>query len=185
MSLPALECKYVTDECIREWKNGSSTFKPPAPAPVLRYLYELCWNIVRGELPIQKCKSALELVEFSDRVSDDEVASNLADIVSQMAQDLTMPGEYRARLIKLVVKQLNGDYDRYPVNIDVPSGITGPGQWSSPPTPRAAPVWSSLNSSNSQLEMTIARVLCSCSQDYKLYALLFLILFLNLSHDSF
>ncbi|KAM0000916.1 putative THO complex, subunitTHOC2, THO complex subunit 2 domain-containing protein [Helianthus debilis subsp. tardiflorus] len=101
MSLPALECKYVTDECIREWKNGSSTFKPPAPAPVLRYLYELCWNIVRGELPIQKCKSALELVEFSDRVSDDEVASNLADIVSQMAQDLTMPGEYRARLIKL------------------------------------------------------------------------------------
>ncbi|KAL8265927.1 hypothetical protein R6Q59_003271 [Mikania micrantha] len=101
MSLPVLECKYVTDECIREWKNGSSTFKPPAPAPVLRYLYELCWNIVRGELPIQKCKSALELVEFSDRVSDEDVSSNLADIVSQMAQDLTMPGEYRARLIKL------------------------------------------------------------------------------------
>ncbi|KAL4575579.1 hypothetical protein LXL04_022427 [Taraxacum kok-saghyz] len=101
MSLPALDCKYVTEDCIREWKNGSTSFRPPSPAPVIRYLYELCWNIVRGELPVHKCKSALELVEFTDRVSDEEVSSNLADIVSQMAQDLTMPGESRARLVKL------------------------------------------------------------------------------------
>ncbi|XP_024993820.1 THO complex subunit 2 isoform X1 [Cynara cardunculus var. scolymus] len=101
MSLPALECKYVTEDCVREWKNGNTSFRPSGPAAVLRYLYELCWNIVRGELPIQKCKSALELVEFSDRVSDEELSSNLADIVSQMAQDFTMPGESRARLIKL------------------------------------------------------------------------------------
>ncbi|XP_023770014.1 THO complex subunit 2 isoform X1 [Lactuca sativa] len=101
MSLPALDCKYVTEDCIREWKNGSTSFKPPAPAPVIRYLYELCWNIVRGELPVHRCKPALELVEFSDRISDEEVSSNLADIVSQMAQDLTMPGESRARLVKL------------------------------------------------------------------------------------
>ncbi|XP_071702863.1 THO complex subunit 2 [Rutidosis leptorrhynchoides] len=101
MSLPALECKYITEDCIREWKNGSTTFKPPSPAPLIRYLYELCWNIVRGELPIQKFKLALELVEYSDKFSDEEVASNLSDIVSQMAQDLTMPGEYRARLIKM------------------------------------------------------------------------------------
>ncbi|KAI3700101.1 hypothetical protein L2E82_44717 [Cichorium intybus] len=101
MSLPALDCKYVTEDCIREWKNGSTSFKPPGPATVIRYLYELCWNIVRGELPVHKCKLALELVEFSDTVSDDEVSSNLADIVSQMAQDLTMPGESRARLVKL------------------------------------------------------------------------------------
>lgn len=46
MSLPALECKYVTEDCIREWKNGNNSFKPPAPAPLLRYLYELIWNIV-------------------------------------------------------------------------------------------------------------------------------------------
>ncbi|KAJ9546923.1 LOW QUALITY PROTEIN: hypothetical protein OSB04_019466 [Centaurea solstitialis] len=88
MSLPALECKYVTEDCIREWKNGNTTFRPSSTPP-------------RGELPIQKCKSALELVEFSDKVSDEELSSNLADIVSQMAQDFTMPGESRARLIKL------------------------------------------------------------------------------------
>ncbi|XP_076922275.1 THO complex subunit 2-like [Bidens hawaiensis] len=88
----ALACKYITDD--------GSTFKPPSPASLLRYLYELCWNIVRGELPIQKCKSALELLLDNDNREED-VSSYLADIVSQMAHDLTMPGEYRARLIKL------------------------------------------------------------------------------------
>ncbi|PWA82845.1 THO2 [Artemisia annua] len=102
MSLPSVECKYITEDCIREWKNGSTTFKPPSPAPVLRYLYELCWNIVRGEVAIHKCKLAVDLVEFVENVSDDDLASVFADIVSQMAQDLTLPGEYRARLIKLV-----------------------------------------------------------------------------------
>lgn len=34
----ALACKYITDD--------GSTFKPPSPASLLRYLYELCWNIV-------------------------------------------------------------------------------------------------------------------------------------------
>lgn len=101
MSLPSVECKYITEDCIREWKNGSTSFKPPSPAPVLRYLYELCWNIVRGEVAIHKCRLAVELVEFVENVADDDLASTFADIVSQMAQDLTLPGEYRARLIKL------------------------------------------------------------------------------------
>nr|XP_043608763.1 THO complex subunit 2 [Erigeron canadensis] len=94
-----VECRYITQECIREWKNGNNSFKPPSPPLLLRFQYELSWNIVKGELPINKCKSALELVDCSD--NNDEVASNFADIVSQMALDHTMPGEYRARLIKL------------------------------------------------------------------------------------
>ncbi|KAI7993665.1 THO complex subunit 2 [Camellia lanceoleosa] len=101
MSLPPLECICVTEECIREWKNGNPSFKAPNPVPVLRFLYELCWTVVRGELPFQKCKAALDSVDFLDKVSDEEMSSNFADVVTQMAQDLTMPGEYRARLIKL------------------------------------------------------------------------------------
>lgn len=101
MSLPTVECIYITEDCIREWKNGSPSFKGPESVPMLRFLYELCWTMVRGELPFQKCKLALDSVEFSDRDSDEDTGSNFADIITQMAQDLTMPGEYRARLIKL------------------------------------------------------------------------------------
>ncbi|KAL7000788.1 THO complex subunit 2 [Sarracenia purpurea var. burkii] len=101
MSLPPVECIYVTEECIRECKNGNPDFKAPNPVPVLRFLFELCWTMVRGELPFQKCKVALDAVEFLDKVSDEELGSNFADVVTQMAQDLTMTGEYRTRLIKL------------------------------------------------------------------------------------
>lgn len=44
---------------------------------------------MRGELPFQKCKVALDSVEFSDRVSGEELASNFADIITQMAQDVS------------------------------------------------------------------------------------------------
>ncbi|KAJ9135684.1 hypothetical protein P3X46_032837 [Hevea brasiliensis] len=101
MSLPPMDCIYVTEEYMHEWKSGNQNFRFPNPVPMLRFLYELCWTMVRGELPFQKCKVALDSVEFSDRVSGEELASNFADIITQMAQDLTMPGEYRARLIKL------------------------------------------------------------------------------------
>ncbi|KAL3502101.1 hypothetical protein ACH5RR_036550 [Cinchona calisaya] len=101
MSLPAPDCVYITENSIKELKNGNSNFKFPNSAPVLRFLYELCWTLVRGELPFQKCKAALEAVEFADCVSEEEIGSNIADVVTQMAQDLTMLGEYRLRLIKL------------------------------------------------------------------------------------
>ncbi|KAI4313667.1 hypothetical protein L6164_026626 [Bauhinia variegata] len=101
MSLPAIECIYVTEDCLREWKNGNPAGKFSEPVPMLRFLYELCWTMVRGELPFQKCKVALDSVIFSDKVSKEKLASNFADIVSQMAQDLTMSAEFRSRLIKL------------------------------------------------------------------------------------
>ncbi|KAI8538772.1 hypothetical protein RHMOL_Rhmol09G0129800 [Rhododendron molle] len=101
MSVPPVESVYVTEECIREWKNGNPSFKASKPVPLLRFLYELCWAMVRGELPFQKCKAALVSVEFLDEGLDEDAGSCFADIVTQMAQDLTMSGEYRARLLKL------------------------------------------------------------------------------------
>ncbi|GAY56567.1 hypothetical protein CUMW_172890 [Citrus unshiu] len=101
MSLPQIQCKYITEECLREWKNGNPSFRVPDPVPMLRFLYELCSTTVRGELPFQKCKAAVDSVEFVEKPSHRVVASTFADIVTQMAQDLTMPGEQRVRLIKL------------------------------------------------------------------------------------
>lgn len=101
MSLPPIECKYVTEECLREWKNGNTEFRVSNPVPMLRFLYELCWSMVRGDLPILRSKLALDSVEYSDGAMNEVQSSVLADIVTQMAHDLTMPGEYRARLIRL------------------------------------------------------------------------------------
>ncbi|KAK7370058.1 hypothetical protein VNO80_12112 [Phaseolus coccineus] len=101
MSLPPIECVYVTEECVREWRSGNHALKVSQAVPMLRFLYELCWTMVRGELPFPKCKVALDSVIFSEQASNDEIASNFADIVTQMAQDHTMPGDSRSRLIKL------------------------------------------------------------------------------------
>ncbi|CAA0814725.1 THO complex subunit 2 [Striga hermonthica] len=101
MSLPPLECVYFTEESVKELKNSNPNFKFPEPAPILRFLYELCFVVVGGELPYQKCKAALEAVEFLDCGPEEDVGSYFADIVTQMAQDLSMLGEYRSRLIKL------------------------------------------------------------------------------------
>ncbi|CAF1928293.1 unnamed protein product [Brassica napus] len=90
---------------------------------MLRFLYELCWILVRGELPIQSCKAVLEKVKFLDNPSKEELASCFSDVVTQIAQDvrlsntffedltvlfsfilqLTMLGDHRSRLTKLVI----------------------------------------------------------------------------------
>ncbi|XVF03003.1 hypothetical protein REPUB_Repub04eG0223200 [Reevesia pubescens] len=101
MSLPPIECIYITQEILLVGKHGNSNFSFSSSVPMLRFLYELCWTMVRGELPFQKCKAVLEAVEFTERVSEDELASCFTDIITQMAQDFTMAGEYRTRLIKL------------------------------------------------------------------------------------
>lgn len=46
MSLPLLECKYVTEEFVREGKNGNYGTKLPSSVPMLRFLYELSWILV-------------------------------------------------------------------------------------------------------------------------------------------
>ncbi|CAK8541510.1 unnamed protein product [Lathyrus sativus] len=70
MFVPLVPCVYVIEDCVCKWKSGSSSLKVSQPVPMLRFLYELAWTMVRG-------------------------------IVSQMAQDLTLSGEFRSRLIKL------------------------------------------------------------------------------------
>ncbi|KAI5567276.1 hypothetical protein BDE02_13G079300 [Populus trichocarpa] len=100
-TLPPMECLHVTEEFLLELKSGNRSFRLPHPVPILRFLYELSWTLVRGELPFQKCKAALDSVEFVDKMSAVGLGSNFADIITQMAQDLTMSGEYRSRLIKL------------------------------------------------------------------------------------
>ncbi|MCD7448790.1 THO complex subunit 2 [Datura stramonium] len=102
MSLSPLEYLYFTEDSIKELKNGNTSFKFSEPVPTLRFLYELCWVMVRGELPFPKCKMALECVEFVDYASQEELGSSLADIVTQLAQDLSLPGENRQRVNKLL-----------------------------------------------------------------------------------
>ncbi|KAL0409046.1 UNVERIFIED_CONTAM: THO complex subunit [Sesamum radiatum] len=92
MSLPPLEFVYLTEDSIKELRNSNSNFRFPSPAPVLRFLYELCFTMVRGDLPYQKCKGALEAVEFLDCGPEGDVGSYFADIVAQMAQDMKLNG---------------------------------------------------------------------------------------------
>lgn len=50
----------------------------------------LYWIQVRGELPFQKCKAALDSVEFSEKVSAEELGSAFADVITQLAQDVSI-----------------------------------------------------------------------------------------------
>ncbi|XP_078167250.1 THO2 isoform X2 [Carex rostrata] len=97
------DSKYVTEERLLEWKNPnpSGSYRVTDPVPMTRFLYELCWAMIRGELPFQKCKTALDSVQFEEDPYGDEMGSILADIVAQFAQDLTISGDYRARLVKM------------------------------------------------------------------------------------
>ncbi|KAG0493290.1 hypothetical protein HPP92_004284 [Vanilla planifolia] len=100
MSLHFPEFKFVTEGCLQEWKASNSNFKLPEPVPVMRFLYELCWAMVRGDLPFQKCKLALDSANFVDGKKE-EMDSFLADVIAHMGQDLTMSVEYRNRLTKM------------------------------------------------------------------------------------
>eukprot|EP01018_Ginkgo_biloba_P036677 Gb_33812 [translate_table: standard] len=101
MALPSVEYKHVTEECVREWKTAGSTYKVQVPVPPARFIYELCWTLVRGELPFSKCRIALDSVEFSEKQIKEETASILADTIAHMGQELTLPGEFRGRLVEL------------------------------------------------------------------------------------
>ncbi|KAK8947300.1 hypothetical protein KSP39_PZI006604 [Platanthera zijinensis] len=100
MSLQCPEFKFVTDGCLQEWKASNSNFKLSEPVSLIRFLYELCWAMIRGDLPLQKCKLALDSVTLSDG-NKNETGSILVDIIAHMGQDLTMPVEYRNRLTKM------------------------------------------------------------------------------------
>ncbi|KAJ1286808.1 hypothetical protein BS78_03G380500 [Paspalum vaginatum] len=101
--LQAPDYKHITEECLHEWKGQSAdAFRLPDPVPMARFLYELCWAIVRGDLPPQKSRVALESVVFVEEARrEDELGSVLADIIAHLGQDITISGEYRSRLVKM------------------------------------------------------------------------------------
>ncbi|KAL6839975.1 hypothetical protein ACP4OV_029785 [Aristida adscensionis] len=101
--LQAPDYRHITDECLREWKGQSAAaFRLPDPVPMARFLYELCWAIVRGDLPPQKSRVALESVVFVEEAQrEEELGSVLADTIAHLGQDITISGEYRSRLVKM------------------------------------------------------------------------------------
>ncbi|GJM92086.1 hypothetical protein PR202_ga08514 [Eleusine coracana subsp. coracana] len=94
MSLPlqAPDYKHITEECLREWKAQSGgAVRNPDPVPMARFLYELCWAIVRGDLPPQKSRVALESVVFAEEAQrEEELGSVLADIIAHLGQDVSI-----------------------------------------------------------------------------------------------
>ncbi|KMZ61990.1 hypothetical protein ZOSMA_49G00580 [Zostera marina] len=103
MSLQCPEFRYVTEEALLEWKSTASggCFKIQNSVPMDRFVYELCWASIKGDLPVQKCKIALDSVTFSDINSNEGLDSVLADILAHLAQDPSIPGDFRTRLVKL------------------------------------------------------------------------------------
>nr|CAB3479237.1 unnamed protein product [Digitaria exilis] len=101
--LQAPDYKHITEDCLREWKGQSAgAFRLPDPVPMARFLFELCWAIVLGDLPPQKSRVALDSVVFVEEARrEEELGSVLADIIAHLGQDITISGEYRSRLVKM------------------------------------------------------------------------------------
>ncbi|RWW74312.1 hypothetical protein BHE74_00017748 [Ensete ventricosum] len=81
MSPQSPENKYVTEECLQEWKGSSAGFKVADPVPMARFLYELCWAM--------KCRAALDSVVFVEEPQREDMGSILADIIAHMGQDVS------------------------------------------------------------------------------------------------
>ncbi|KAG1366316.1 putative THO complex subunit 2 [Cocos nucifera] len=89
MSVQSPEFKYITEGCLREWKASNAAFKLPDPVPMTQFLYELCWAMIRGDLPFQKCSVALDSVVFVEEQQREEMASIIADVIAHMGQDVS------------------------------------------------------------------------------------------------
>ncbi|OAY80822.1 THO complex subunit 2, partial [Ananas comosus] len=107
MSLQSPEFKYITQECLREWKSSNPSFRLPDPVPMNRFLYELCWAMIRGELPFPKCRAALDSVLFKERCRGGRRWGPFLDISQPGSRCeyhellLTISGDHRIRLVKM------------------------------------------------------------------------------------
>nr|CAD1819358.1 unnamed protein product [Ananas comosus var. bracteatus] len=108
MSLRSPEFKYITQECLREWKSSNPSFRLPDPVPMNRFLYELCWAMIRGELPFPKCRAALDSVVFKRGAEEggDGVRScgyhrTPGSRCEYHELLLTISGDHRIRLVKM------------------------------------------------------------------------------------
>eukprot|EP00250_Pteridium_aquilinum_P010635 c19529_g1_i1 orf=214-5961(+) len=97
----ALERKYVTEEYIHLWKTLSSSQNLHVEVPAARFIYELCWTVARGDLPLNKFRFAWDSVNFIDTCLKEDASSLLADTIAHMGQELTGNGDFKAHLIDL------------------------------------------------------------------------------------
>jgi THO complex subunit 2 len=88
MALSAIRCQYVTEDCIREWKSTNSARKLAISVTPSRFVFELCQTVVRGELPITKCRVALDAVHLAEPLTKEETASLLVDTIAHLGQEV-------------------------------------------------------------------------------------------------
>ncbi|KAI5072915.1 hypothetical protein GOP47_0013021 [Adiantum capillus-veneris] len=97
----ALERKYITEEHIHLWKTLSSAHSLHVEVPAARFIYELCWTVARGDLPLNKFRLAWESVSFTDTCLREESSSLLADTIAHMGQEFAVNGDFRSQLVDL------------------------------------------------------------------------------------
>ncbi|CAI7852049.1 unnamed protein product, partial [Closterium sp. NIES-53] len=116
--------KYATEQQVQRWRTSSD---PIAATTVvdspLRFIYELCWTVVHGDLPPVRIPAALQsaglplppsaspdagAVPSADQRAADEqsppapdVPSLLADTVAQLAFEVSGQTDLRRRLVEL------------------------------------------------------------------------------------
>lgn len=101
MALFGIQCLYVTEDRAKEWKTTNTARKFKAVVPPARFVFELCQTLVLGELPLTKCRVALDAANLAEPAVKDGTASLLADTIAHLGQELTVPGESRSRLVEL------------------------------------------------------------------------------------
>ncbi|KAG0583882.1 hypothetical protein KC19_3G168800 [Ceratodon purpureus] len=101
MALFGIQCAYVTEERVKEWKSTNTARKVKVAVPAARFVFELCQTLVLGELPLTKCRVALDAANLTESAAKDGTASLLADTIAHLGQELTVPGESRNRLVEL------------------------------------------------------------------------------------
>ena len=46
MALSAIQCLYVTEECVKEWKTTNAARKLKVEVVAARFVFELCQTVV-------------------------------------------------------------------------------------------------------------------------------------------
>ena len=91
MALFGIQCLYVTEDRVKEWKTTNTARKFKAVVPPARFVFELCQTLVLGELPLPKCRVALDAVNLADPAVKDGTASLLADTIAHLGQEVRVP----------------------------------------------------------------------------------------------
>ncbi|GJP77194.1 hypothetical protein CLOP_g7622 [Closterium sp. NIES-67] len=122
--------KYATEQQVQQWRTSPDLIATAAVDSPLRFIYELCWTVVHGDLPPSRIPAALQSAGLSlppstspdaaaaadaadgpaadQRAADQQqsppapdVPSLLADTVAQLAFEVSGQTELRRRLVEL------------------------------------------------------------------------------------